>query len=354
MKSFDSRTYSISDFLEWSRNPNQLELNPRFQRRNVWTDRARSYLMDTIVRGKPIPKVFIRQKINPTTMASIREVVDGQQRLRTILSYLNDGFVISKRHHQTYGGFFFSQLGEIDPDLQANILNYEISVDLLVNMPDSEVLDVFGRLNSYAVVLNEQEKINATSFGTFKILADAVGREYYEFWIKNRILTPQDILRMGEVTLVADLLIAMLEGIKSKKNIKGFYSAYEENFEHDPVALRARFDTTMADIGSVFGDSLPETAFRRIHQFYTLFTAFYHARFGLPGLDTQKPDLALSRHARILSALRSVDVTYAQKEEGKQLDERAEQFMEDSRRATTDASVRIRRTKYVLDLMLGA
>lgn len=98
MKNFDSRTYSINDFLEWQVN-NQLELNPKFQRRSVWSDRARSYLMDTIVRGKPIPKIFIRQKINPTTKASIREVVDGQQRLRTILSYLNDGFMISKRHH---------------------------------------------------------------------------------------------------------------------------------------------------------------------------------------------------------------------------------------------------------------
>ena len=42
--------------------------------------------MDTIIRGKPIPKVIIRQKINVTTKKSIREVVDGQQRLRTIIS----------------------------------------------------------------------------------------------------------------------------------------------------------------------------------------------------------------------------------------------------------------------------
>ncbi|MBK9722146.1 MAG: DUF262 domain-containing protein [Saprospiraceae bacterium] len=105
MKNFDSRTYSINDFLEWS-NSGQLELNPKFQRRSVWTDTARSYLMDTIVRGKPIPKVFIRQKLNVQTRKSIREVVDGQQRLRTILSYLKDGFVISKKHHPTFGGLF--------------------------------------------------------------------------------------------------------------------------------------------------------------------------------------------------------------------------------------------------------
>lgn len=77
MKSYDSRTYSIKDFVEWDA-AGQLELNPRFQRRPVWTDKAKSFLIDTILRGKPIPKVFIRQKINVTTKTSTREVVDGQ------------------------------------------------------------------------------------------------------------------------------------------------------------------------------------------------------------------------------------------------------------------------------------
>ena len=141
MKNFDTRTYSINDFLEWSDNE-QLELSPKFQRRSVWTDTARSYLMDTIVSGKPMPKVFIRQKLNPQTRKSIREVVDGQQRLRTILSFMKDGFVISKRHNKTYGGLFFSQLNDVDDEIQSQILNYEISVDLLVNMSDPDVLDV--------------------------------------------------------------------------------------------------------------------------------------------------------------------------------------------------------------------
>ncbi len=180
MKNFDSRTYSINDFLEWE-DKNQLELSPKFQRRSVWTDTARSYLMDTIVRGKPIPKIFIRQKINPQTRVSIREVVDGQQRLRTILSFLHDGFQISRRHNPTYGGLFFSQLDLVDSEIQTNILNYELSVDLLVNMPDPEVLDVFGRLNSYAVILNQQEKLNAQHFGPFKSLSETIAHSLNSF-----------------------------------------------------------------------------------------------------------------------------------------------------------------------------
>ena len=132
MKSYDSRSYSINDFVEWD-SARQLELNPRFQRRAVWTDKAKSSLMDTILHGKPIPKIFIRQKINVSTKTSIRDVVDGQQRLRTILSFIKDGFVVSKRQNPDNGGLLFSQLPE---DLQAQVLAYEVSVDLLIDLPD--------------------------------------------------------------------------------------------------------------------------------------------------------------------------------------------------------------------------
>jgi len=58
------------------------------------------------------------------------------------------------------------------------------------------------------------EKINALHFGPFKRLADNIGHELNYFWIKSKILTEHKILRMEEVSLVADLLIAITEGIK--------------------------------------------------------------------------------------------------------------------------------------------
>lgn len=350
MKNFDSRTYSINDFLEWSNN-GQLELNPKFQRRSVWTDTARSYLMDTIVRGKPIPKVFIRQKLNVQTRQSIREVVDGQQRLRTILSYLKDGFMISKKHHPTFGGLYFSQLNQVDENIQASILNYEISTDLLVNMPDPEILDIFGRLNSYSVTLNEQEKINANHFGPFKTLADRVAHTFNSFWLDNKILADKEILRMADVNLSADLLIAMIEGIKSKKQIKAYYASYEREFNQDPVSLEQNFSSTIAAIQGIFHNGLKETEFRRIHIFYTLFTGIYHLKFGLPGIDKARLEITEHNFARIENRLDNINSIFVT-EEGQQLTAEEQRFLEDSRRATTDKAVRERRTNYLIDLIL--
>jgi hypothetical protein len=349
MKNFDSRTYSINDFLEWSNNK-QLELNPKFQRRSVWTDTARSFLMDTIVRGKPIPKVFIRQQINVQTRQSIREVVDGQQRLKTILSYLRDGFMISKKHHPIYGGLYFSQLNEVDQDIQANILNYEISTDLLVNIPDSEVLDIFSRLNSYSVVLNDQEKINADHFGPFKTLADRLAHNFNQFWIDNKILKEAEILRMADVTLTADLLIAMIEGIKAKKQIKPYYGSYEKDFNHDVDQLESNFNSTIATIQDILGIELKNSELRRIHLFYTLFTSIYHLNYGIPNLNKVRHPISPNDYSKIASRLENIDSIF-EPADSKVLAGEEKQFLEDSRRATTDAAVRTRRTEYLIDLI---
>lgn len=356
MKNFDSRTYSINDFLEWEKNK-QLELNPNFQRRSVWNDNARSYLMDTIIRGLPIPKVFIRQKINVLTRNSIREVVDGQQRLRTILSYLNDGFTISKDHNSKYGGLYFSQLCQVDENVQASILNYEISVDLLVNMPDQKVLDVFSRLNSYSVVLNEQERINANHFGPFKLLADCLSKKYYQFWIDNRVISEKRCLRMDDVNLTADLLIAMCEGIKEKKKIKYYYDAYEKTFIHNGQELECRFDSVMTAIQNMYGKELKDSEFKRVHLFYSLFTAVYHIKYGLKEMDvsptTHEVDYTnLAVLMKIRHRLERIEYIFEKAEDDIMLLSKEEQqFLDSSRRATTDASKRIERTKYIVKLI---
>jgi Protein of unknown function DUF262 len=344
MKSYDSRTYSINDFVEWDA-AKQLELNPRFQRRPVWTEKAKSFLIDTILRGKPIPKVFIRQKINVSTKTSVREVVDGQQRLRTILAYVKDGFVVGKRQNATYGGLLFSQLPE---DVQAQLLSYEISVDLLINLPDAEVLDIFSRLNSYAVVLNEQERINADHFGPFKVLADKIGHKYFDYWVTNGVLTSKQIMRMLEVNLVADLLIACLEGIKSKKQVKKFYDAYESSFDHDVDLLEATFDSVVSKIVTIYPEGLTDTEFRRPHLYYSLFTMVAHRAHSIPGLPAQYASTGLQPDA-VRSKLERVEELFAEADVGK-LSKAEQDFLADSRRATTDEKVRVRRSVYLLTL----
>ena len=104
--------------------------------------------------------------------ATIREVVDGQQRLNAIFDYLRDGFAVQKFHNSTVGGLKFSEFSENERE---RFLNYELSVALLVGATDPDVLDIFARINSFTITLNAQEKRNAKYFGAFKIFVYSLG-----------------------------------------------------------------------------------------------------------------------------------------------------------------------------------
>ena len=271
MKNFDSRTYSINDFIEWEERK-QLEISPKFQRRSVWSPQAKSYLIDTILRDKPLPKIFIRATTDPKTRKTVREIVDGQQRMRTILSFVKDGFKISKIHNEEYGGLTYSELPE---DVQAEFLKYELSVDLLLDLTDRDILDIFARLNTYSVSLNKQELFNAKYFGYFKQLVYSLSGDYYTFWIENKIFTDRKIMRMAEAELVTDLLIAIIAGIQSKKSAEKYYQLYDEEFENRKE-IEANFSDIMNLIGNLFEGTLRDSNFRTVPNFYGVFVALYH------------------------------------------------------------------------------
>ena len=349
MKNFDSRAYSINDFIEWDESE-QLVLSPKFQRKEVWSEKAKSYLIDTIIRGKPIPKVFIRQILNAMSRKTTREVVDGQQRLRAIISYMNDGFVISKTHNKKFGGLYFSELSSVDPDIQNELLNYEISVDLLTNMSDGDVLDIFARLNSYAVPLNEQEKIHAKHFSLFKLMIEDTAHALHDFWVGSKIISNPKILRMEDVALCSELYIAMLDGIQTKKSVSKYYEKYEKDDidEAQFQELKNQFFNVIEVIVDIFSDNLKNSNFRRIHVFYSLFLSIYHLIYGLKDSD-EAPPVDLSKIKRIDNNLSHVDGLF--EDFGDDDDEDDIQFINDCRRATTDKTVRSRRSHYLVNVI---
>jgi uncharacterized protein with ParB-like and HNH nuclease domain len=256
---FNTRNYSIRDFEEWNEK-GELVLAPKFQRRDVWSDKARSYLIDTIVRGKPIPKIYMRQDTNPRTRHTMREIVDGQQRLRTVLSFIKNGFKISKAHHEDFGGRYFSGL---DEETQGEILKYEFSVDLLQDMPDNEVYDLFARINTYSEKLKPQELRNARWFGEFKSSAYSLSKEFVMFLENAHVFTSKQILRMAEAEFISELLLAIHEGIRegSKTLIDTAYKKYDDDFPNRKL-LEKRFRETMDVIGGITAGDLEHLKFR--------------------------------------------------------------------------------------------
>src|SRR5215213_761731 len=140
--------YKVGDFVSWQRN-DSLVLSPSFQRRPVWPKVSKSYLVDTIVKGYPIPIIFLRERTDLRSLEPEREVVDGQQRLRTLFSFIEpkllndydpsrDEFTVNKSHNSEIAGKDFR---ELDTTIRRRILDYQFSVHILPSdTEDREVL----------------------------------------------------------------------------------------------------------------------------------------------------------------------------------------------------------------------
>ncbi|EMG7908958.1 DUF262 domain-containing protein [Enterobacter mori] len=344
MKNFDTRAYNISDFVEWSQT-GLLELSPKFQRRSVWTEKAKSYLVDTILRGKPIPKILITQTLN--VGRNVRTVVDGQQRLRAILSYINGDFKVSRAHNKEFSALYYDDLPE---DIKAEFLKYEIGVDMLFDLSFEDILDIFARLNTYSVKLNPQELLNAQYLGFFKQSAYNLGFKYVAYLIEAGVLSEKEVTRMAEAELASDLLGALIEGIQPKKAIPSLYKKYDDD-EVKSNDASDKFDQVMTIIGEIYpSDQLKQTNYHRIHFFYTLFTSIAHCIYGLEGLDdTPRTIIDINNIGQIRNALDEVSARYDEVTAKDALapNDEYRAFIEASRRATTDLSSRRMRTDFL-------
>lgn len=338
MHVFQPIAYSISDFYEWYNN-NKLELNPNFQRRSVWTPQIKSNLINTIILGLPMPNFFVRTKVDPSTKKSIREVVDGQQRLRTIFDYIDNGFTIKRSQNNMYGGLFYSELPE---EIQSSVLSYRIPVIELEDMQDREILDIFARINSYGVKLNKQELLNAKYFGAYKSFIYELGYEHTSFWNHNNIISTTQMLRMKEAEFVSELVATILGGIQDSKSIEKYYSLYDEAFDEAAI-IRQRFNSIIDMIGNVFEGNLKQSKFAALPLFYSLFVVLYHMNYGIPSFDVKRTMISEKMYSKIRNALEEVESIF----NAETLNSDQQKFITSCKKSTTDKLSKQTRCKYI-------
>jgi len=278
-------SFSTLDFQAWQE-MGTLVLTPKFQRRAVWKTPARSYFIDSLLEDIPVPPIFLRMTQSKDKRRTIREVIDGQQRLRAVLEYVEDKYALSRSAVKKNGGRRFS---ELDTAAQDKIRSYSFPCETFYSISDPEVLEIFARVNTYSVKLNAQELRNGQFFGFFKRSAYNLAHEHLEFWRQHNIFSEGSIARMLEVELTSELMVAQLAGQQDKKkSLDKFYVDYDEKFENREE-VEGHFRITVDVINDSVGDVLSEIDFRRPPLFYTIFCVVYHRIFGLPQVKLETP-----------------------------------------------------------------
>lgn len=256
----------VQDLINLERN-GELNLNPWYQRRSVWTPAQKAYLINSIFEKKPVPSLYIRHSLDLEKERSVKEVVDGQQRVRCVLEYAKSEF--SARHPKHEKRVKYSELTKTEKE---SFRMTSLSVGSLVGATDSDVIEIFGRLNSVAKTLNLQEKRNARFSGEFKQFCLKQASQRVTLWRDYRIFTANDIARMAEVQFVSELVINILDGLRdyNAKEIDQYYHNFDDKFSEEK-ALAQRFEKVFAKIAQIEVEAIRDTIFSRSPLFFSLF-----------------------------------------------------------------------------------
>lgn len=222
--------YPIADFLQWHEQK-ELVLNPNFQRGPVWLPPARSYLIDSILHGYPIPKLLLRTKIDRDRRRTIRDVVDGQQRLRTIIDFATNKFTLGPKAVDFVGRRYES----LTYAQQDQFLAYKLTTEQLINASDDDVLEVFARINSYTVAVNAAELRNARFNTPFSEAVKKTVSSVRPLW-ELGVISERDRVRMLDQSLIAEIYGFFIQGIQPGDE-QEITRLYERTKEYDEARL---------------------------------------------------------------------------------------------------------------------
>ncbi|PCJ51078.1 MAG: hypothetical protein COA74_01035 [Gammaproteobacteria bacterium] len=300
------RMYSVLDISRLL-NSNELSIQPKYQRRRTaWPINAKTALMDTILNNFPLPPIYMRDYVNDEGKRK-KEIIDGQQRISTIIEFYNNEFVLSKNiYDEDFAGCSFN---ELPSEEQLMIEDFEVSFISIRGASESDIISIFSRLNSYSLPLNSQEKRNSIFAGEIKSVIYELASEYNTFWTDFDILSPALIARMADASLVSDILYTIIYGQQSAsaKGLDKMYKEFDDNFSRKNE-IYENFNQTISVLGQLLEPKNVKKVFKPKFMFYSLFLVVYARLFGFEDMFHEKKgkiDLE-----RTLSSLESFCIHY--------------------------------------------
>jgi len=224
-----------------------LDTQPNYQRKLVWKKQHKYAFIDTILLNFPFPEIYIASSdIDVENMVSKEVVVDGQQRLTTIVEYIKGEGDFAKQNKVPY----FNDLSSPE---KKEFLNYKVSVKDLKDIDENIIKEIFQRINSTEYSLNIVEKNNA-QFGDGEIaifckqLVDndytptedetdiIISKEDKEkinnFFDENKVFTDNDKKRMYDFQYLMLIMSTILEGEYFSRSTKvdEYLETYNSSF----------------------------------------------------------------------------------------------------------------------------
>ena len=243
-----------------------LILRPDFQRASVWNNTQKSKLIESLLLNLPIPPCFLAEDDD-----TVRVVVDGQQRLRSIDDFYHGRYALAGL--QVLKDLNGKYWADLPPKLDRKILQRVIRTLVISHHANSGIrFEIFERLNSGGEPLTEQEIRNATLRGSFNTMLNEIANSP-AFLSAMAVKKPDERLRHHELILRFFAVRAAVQDYKPP--LKMILSEFMRTHRSDDEAKIKGFEKLFADterkVKLVFG----KNSFRR-----------YREKEGVAGFET--------------------------------------------------------------------
>lgn len=218
-----------------------IDLFPKFQRRDAWSNKAKSKFIESLILGLPIPQIILAEKQN---MRGKYIVIDGKQRLLTIRRFFSEDKDDDFKPLRLVGLDILTHLNgktykKIKEDIQFSdelnqIENQSIRTTIIKNWPNESFLfTVFLRLNTGSIKLSPQELRQALHPGGFIDFADdfSIGSE----GIKKMLNLSKPDYRMRDVEIV-------IRYFANKYFLKSYEGNLKKAFDNTVKLLNEKWD----------------------------------------------------------------------------------------------------------------
>ena len=156
------QTWSILEIYQKVQNK-KLVLDPDYQRNPIWKPDKKTAFIESLYMGILIPPIYVVEIPGESVLdGATYEVVDGKQRLTTILDFIANKFFLNSKALEYYTDWFsnkkFAQIQAEYSELTNTMLSSVLDIYVITaNSPEFTKYDIFSRLNKGSEPLKVNE-----------------------------------------------------------------------------------------------------------------------------------------------------------------------------------------------------
>ncbi|KXX66640.1 DUF262 domain-containing protein [Flammeovirga sp. SJP92] len=248
-------TWKVSKLIELMSKGN-LNLKPHYQRNSIWSKKDKNLLIDSIYFGYPLPSFFLYSKNDKEY-----EVVDGQQRITTMLEF-------------NIGEITGSDLKSIKNTNSNTFLDYQINVTIIKDIENSsDLVNFYTLVNKSGKHLNANE-LNKAQFNNTPFLKMvekiAESKEFCEL----DIFTDSTRKRMNDRALIEELVaIIKYDEVDKRGVVTKLFEGIEQPEADELYNKFMKITQKVLILNKEY--PIKKTRYRQRNDFYTLFQFIY-------------------------------------------------------------------------------